>query len=298
MGCWLSTSKPSGPQHSMEGAQPPESDATHVRGSNSRAPPPSMEEETVKEVLSETPTPKPKLAAIDPPTPKPKLAAIDPPTLKPRTEVKEEKKAPEPEPVFQMIEEKAEKKKAMVTVTEEISEVSEVYSVSESVSTTITERRDDDERSRDDGEVRQRIDRSPAKFPRNRSFSGELSGKRDRVVGRSPVKRSEPSPVKRSGRDGSQTTARRGYGNDGHRRESGESSGRRSRSPAMRNDGGATRSTVGGRVPSARRNTQSPSRVPVVQQPESRDEEKEGKWPPANESLENPLVSLECFIFL
>ncbi|KAK9267769.1 hypothetical protein L1049_010203 [Liquidambar formosana] len=289
MGCCLSTSNDSAPkknQHSSVGAQKPGTDTSHVRRSNCKAPPPppSMEEETVKEVLSETPTPKPK--------------------------VEEEKKTHKP--VFQKIveeeveEEKMEKK---APVAEEISEVSEIYSVSESVSTTITERREDDEVSREDEEVRQRVDRSPAKFPRNRSFSGDLAGKRERVVGRSPARRPEPSPGRRNdgvvrsfhGRGGgSQTTARRRLVTDSQRRDCGESSGRRSRSPATRVDSGATRSGLG-RSPSARRTGRSPGRAAAVPPETIRkvgETSREGKWPTANESLENPLVSLECFIFL
>lgn len=81
--------------------------------------------------------------------------------------------------------------------------------------------------------------------------------------------------------------------------------GRRSRSPA-------TRSNVG-RSPSGRRTGPSPGRVRngPCQERESgvmkveedinggrRENEDEKEWEGPNESLENPLVSLECFIFL
>lgn len=293
MGCCLSANKASSAgendQHSSKVAYVHGSDT-----SNSRGCVPLMEEETVKEVLSETPTPKPAIAKIE----------------------LEEKTITPTKPALQKIEEEVEieKKKmktAPVIVPEEISEVSEICSLSESMSTTTiaTERRDDDERSRDDGEVRQRVDRSAAKHPRNRSFSGELSGKRDRVVGRSPARRSDPSPGRRNdagvrsvlGREGNQSTARRRIATNVHRRESGESSARRSRSPATRTDGGASRSALG-RSPSTRKMAQSPSRVRSTppENSKSRGEgtSKEGKWPSSNESLENPLVSLECFIFL
>nr|CAN73264.1 hypothetical protein VITISV_021768 [Vitis vinifera] len=227
----------------------------YSRGCEGKAtPPPLMEEEAVKEVLSETPAPKP-----------------------PPTEVEEENTTPpSPKLALKKVEEEEKiQEKVPVSTVEEISEISEICSMSESVSTTtITERRDDDERSRDECEVRQRVLRSPARFLSNhRPPSGDLGGKREWGVGKSPARRSEPSPGK-------------------------------VRSPATRSDNGASRSGIG-RSPSARKTGQSPSRVPAAAAPGSsrnvEQTEKEGKWPPppaTNESLENPLVSLECFIFL
>lgn len=246
-----------------------------------------MEEEAVKEVLSETPAPKP-----------------------PPTEVEEENTTPpSPKLALKKVEEEEKiQEKVPVSTVEEISEISEICSMSESVSTTtITERRDDDERSRDECEVRQRVLRSPARFLSNhRPPSGDLGGKREWGVGKSPARRSEPSPGKVrsvSARDGSQPTVRQ---IDRRRRDSSENGARRSRSPATRSDNGASRSGIG-RSPSARKTGQSPCRVPAAAgAPGSsrnvEQTEKEGKWPPpppaTNESLENPLVSLECFIFL
>nr|DAD28206.1 TPA_asm: hypothetical protein HUJ06_029674 [Nelumbo nucifera] len=57
--------------------------------------------------------------------------------------------------------------KAPVNAVEEVSKMSEICSLSESASTTtMTERKDDEERNRDDREVRQRVDKSPARVPR------------------------------------------------------------------------------------------------------------------------------------
>ncbi|KAL9243590.1 hypothetical protein vseg_017460 [Gypsophila vaccaria] len=94
--------------------------------------------------------------------------------------------------------------------------------------------------------------------------------------GRSPVRtRVGPSPP------------RRYSGRVGLRRDVvGENSARRSPSPV-------TRSNVG-RSPSGRRTGVSPGRVRMVHGPE----ETKDEWAGPRESLENPLVSMECFIFL
>ncbi|KAE8659724.1 Pre T-cell antigen receptor alpha [Hibiscus syriacus] len=263
----------------------------------SRAPPPSAEEETVKEVLSETPKPKA-------------------PILIPQEEEKE--KTLIENPAFVKIQGKEslnfnikhELKSPVNSVEESASEnVSEICSVSlsESVS-TITDRRDEEE------EVRpQRVFRSPAR-----------SGPRNLVVGRSPTRKLEQSPGRRNGviNGGSsvrlvqsrEPTVRRGSRPEPPRKDPGESSGRRSRSPAMNR-------SVMGRSPSGRTN-QSPGRARLDSGDSGNDKKLEqqqgttttttttmdGKWPSSNnngatsstpnESLENPLVSLECFIFL
>ncbi|KAF3451537.1 hypothetical protein FNV43_RR07632 [Rhamnella rubrinervis] len=302
MGCCVSTNSKSsalGPQkyqHSLVGSQRPRSDAIE-----SRAPPPSAEEETVKEVLSETPRPK---------TPSP-LPVQHMPIFKPEELDYEAEEKRSHKPVFYKItqdeEEETEKKMPISNTVEEVSEMSEICSLSESVSTT-TITRDDDE------EVRQRVNRSPMKLPKNRSFSGDLGARRDRVVGKSPTRRSDQSPGRRNGngvgsvrlvqnREPGQPMARRALRSEPRRREPGESSARRSRSPAItRTDGVATRSAVG-RSPSARRSGKSPGRTAAVSTESSRrateESSVEGNWPTTtNESLENPLVSLECFIFL
>nr|DAD20842.1 TPA_asm: hypothetical protein HUJ06_022305 [Nelumbo nucifera] len=161
MGCCISTNesgeeKLASPkhQHLSERALVPELDSSCVRRANGKAPPPApppVEEETVKEVLSETP--KPKLL----PFPKIHNEKIRKPSLLDLEEESVEKKAPS-------------------NAVEDASEMSEICSVSESLSTTtMTERKDDEERSRDDGEVRQRVDRSPGKVPKKRFASGDLA---------------------------------------------------------------------------------------------------------------------------
>ncbi|KAJ1434777.1 hypothetical protein SESBI_05136 [Sesbania bispinosa] len=243
-----------------------------VRASENRAPPPvPLEEETVKEVLSETPKWKPSFA---------KFEAEKPSFDKFEAESKVEK---------------------LFNKAEEISQVSEVCSLSESVS-TIGDRREEEE------ETRRRVNGSPARMHKNRSFSGDLGARRERTAaGKSPARRSEQSPCRRNAGSARVVQSRDQMVNGGtwnkpHRRDAGENSGRRSRSPATRTDNGATRSAVG-RSPSARRTNQSPARVRTAT-PENggrkmENSMMEGKWPSsANESLENPLVSLECFIFL
>ncbi|KAE8707522.1 Pre T-cell antigen receptor alpha [Hibiscus syriacus] len=264
----------------------------------SRTPPPSAEEETVKEVLSETP--KPKDPIFIPQEEKKKKTQIENPAFVQiqgkeslNFNIKPELKSP-----ANFIEELA---------SEDVSEICSV-SLSESVS-TITDRRDEEE------EVTkpQRVFRSPAR-----------SGSRNQVVGRSPTRKLEQSPGRRNGvvNGGSsvrlvqsrEPTVRRGSRANSPRKDPGENSGRRSRSPAVNR-------SVMGHSPSGRRTNQSPGRARLDPR-ESGNTKKvekqhgtttttttmEGKWPSCNnngatssapnESLENPLVSLECFIFL
>ncbi|KAJ4703412.1 serine/arginine repetitive matrix protein 1-like [Melia azedarach] len=292
-------------------------EASKLKGFNheSRAPPPSAEEETVKEVLSETPKPKP--------IPKPETNFTS--HFK-QEQTEEEVKNAQKAEVFVKIQESLhyennmEKKQQLNSNEEIMSEESEIcsLSMSESVSTltNITDKRDYE----DEQEVKhQRVSRSPAKLqPRN--------GVKNRVVNQSPTRRTDQSPGRRinsgsirfaqSSRE--ESAQRRGLTSNRGRRDPGESSGRRSRSPAT------TRSSAAmGRSPSARRANRSPGRVktdPIESSNGSINNSRrvdgrntEGKWPSNNnnnnsssinndcstsESLENPLVSLECFIFL
>ncbi|KAG6416577.1 hypothetical protein SASPL_124010 [Salvia splendens] len=260
MGCCISTNK-SNPSHKT-GHIP--SSAT-IHGIVSKSPPPShplAEDETVKEVLSETPKP---------PIPIPNFhSKHESPFIKsaPLLKNKERHAAVGIKPQF---------------TADDLSEASEICSsLSESVSatTSVTDRR---------AELRELRQRSPARS-RSRLFSGELH--REKMVGRSPARRSEPSPGR------ARPVPASGYG---RRRDTGESSGRRSRSPVTRADPGL------GRAQSARRRTgKSPGRVAPgsaekIRKLDGGNESGGSKWPPtngSNESLENPLVSLECFIFL
>ena len=161
------------------------------------------------------------------------------------------------------------------------------------------------------------IQRSPVKIPKNRPYTGEHAGVRERGV-RSPARRSAPSPEKRSrltsrsGPGRPRTNQRRVIGSpNGVRRDPGEGSDRRSRSPATRVDGGP-RENVRYRSPTAstlsRPGNRSPARtvekdggaspVKTVEYSGSLEKGNDGVSQQTSESLENPLVSLECFIFL
>lgn len=263
MGCCASSNRSSSPTTKNNDCEQSRSSISQVKSSENRAPPTlPLEEETVKEVLSETPKWK-----------KPSLVNFE--GEKPHCFVKFDRENKVEKPFYKV---------------DEISEVSDVCSLSESVSTITVEE-----------EARQRVNGSPAQMRKNRTLSGD---RREWTAGKSPVRRSEQSPAKRN-----VASVRRdqmgngGIRNQSHRRDAGENSGRRSRSPATRTDNGSTRSVVG-RSLSARKMNQSPARVRTTA-PENGGRKMEnsatmeGKWPStANESLENPLVSLECFIFL
>ncbi|VVA93890.1 unnamed protein product [Arabis nemorensis] len=161
---------------------------------------------------------------------------------------------------------------------EEGSEVSEIcsLSLSESVSSTVLMN------SYDEEEVKQRkSQRSPAKS-------------RTRVTGNNyPTRKTDQSPRKRN--TGASNGARFGSGT----RDPGERSGRRSRSPATNRsvmDSNQSR-VVGART---RKNTQSPGRVRLDPNKNGSDQQQYQKnyGYTTEELLENPLVSLECFIFL
>ncbi|XP_057434060.1 uncharacterized protein LOC130726772 [Lotus japonicus] len=266
MGCFLSSDRSSHSPSSLAKSNDCQAPRSSLKAAESRAPPP--EEETVKEVLSETPKWKPSLVKFE-----------------------------AEKPVF---EEQSKVEKPFLKV-EEISEVSEVCSLSESISTTTaTDKREEEE------ELIRRVNGSPARMRKNRSYTG---GRTERSpAGKSPARRSEQSPARRNAGRGFQSRDQQmgnaGTWNQPHRRDAGEKSGRRSRSPATRTDYGAAPRSVVGRSPSTRRTNQSPARVRAAL-PESggrkvENSTVEDKWPSssANESLENPLVSLECFIFL
>lgn len=277
MGCCVSTTND----------EPSAQNLPHNSKQN-RTPPPShplLEEESVKEVLSETPSvpKKPTIVRARHENHDPRKFKSSLPTTVPNI----------PDEKF--------KKPIMVLKPEEFSEEpSEICStLSESVSTATccTEKNDDD-----------RTDNRLRSF-RQRSLSGDCRW--ERVAGKSPSKRPEPSPGRvgsGSGRD-----ARGLVANNGQRRDCGESSGRRSRSPATRSEGGGGSKMGLVRNGSARKGGKSPGRVKSevgdkIRKVEdahnsnfgySNRESRENKWPPASdESLENPLVSLECFIFL
>ncbi|XP_059292336.1 uncharacterized protein LOC132045768 [Lycium ferocissimum] len=215
------------------------------------------EEETVKEVLSETPT------------------TIQKPNLYNTTE-NSLKKSSLPISKYSINMAQKHIMKKPITTNNFNHPDDEVSEISDATVTTEKQYAPEDD-------VTEFQKRSPAKYRNQRS------------VGNSPARRSDPSPGR----------VRSGPG----RRDNGECSGRRSRSPAMRVENGGYGSGLG-RSPSGRKTGKSPGRVRsemgdrIRMMDHERDYGNGGenkKWSPptnGNESLENPLVSLECFIFL
>ncbi|KAJ6707007.1 hypothetical protein OIU85_027367 [Salix viminalis] len=313
MGCCVSTDR--NEPSRLEKQQPFQGGSEFLKPTKS--PPPSLyHEETVKEVLSETPKPKPPKNPTENPDQENGLQHqevhkesihLDPAFLD-EVKIKENK--------FKNISKEEAHHQGQVFEQDE-SEVCSL-SYSESISTTTTNNNEKRDYYYDDDEVKQRVSRSPLP-PRNR-VSGELGLKKDRFVGKSPTRRTtEQSPSKRNGaiNGGSvrlvqsremgsgQLGVRRGSRPSPKKRDPGEGSARRSRSPA-------TNRSAMGRSPSTRRRTnQSPGRVRKDAYEgdgnDNMDDAMEAKWPSSSnvakgttndESLENPLVSLECFIFL
>ncbi|KAL8126760.1 hypothetical protein AgCh_013880 [Apium graveolens] len=273
MGCCESTPISTHPTKST--ATPPQPKPTLPQS----PPPQPEEEETVKEVLSETP-----ISKLPPPLPQITNA-------KPNPDVKPKKI--EPTNLTKPTEEE-------LAIVSEISEASEFCSFSGSFSTTTVN-------EKDDGEVTQRVGpRSPAKTPRKCSYSGEVRKERGPTRSRRGGQVVRPSRPAVPGRN-STTPQRRNVGPTSGtvRRDSGEVSLRRSRSPAPRGErGGPGGKSVGqkGVTGKAVVTGQAGSKSPVRKVDESqRKVEKQDdvvSGENGSESLENPLVSLECFIFL
>ena len=223
------------------------------------------EEETVKEVLSETPISKPLSPLM----------------------------------IFQ---EKMEIE-AMAATADEVCQVSEVSAVySEGFSTTSFKEKneyevnihDDDD---GDGEVTRMVGRSPSRNRRRRPCSGDVSGGKERG-GWGPPRRSD-SPPECLNRVPSRTVrAPEACRRNGVIPGVGKSC-RRSRSPATVSEGGAVR-PVRGKSPPSITSGQYSHRLPAATAEKGCAFEKSngGDSPTGNETLENPLVSLECFIFL
>nr|GEU82004.1 hypothetical protein [Tanacetum cinerariifolium] len=269
MGCCASTKKP------------PPSPEFHQHSSKS----PPVDEETVKEVLSETPNPTHFTKNEDQPiiiTPKKNIPKIH-------------------NQHFQ----NHYKNKYAGDVSGEVSgEVSEICSnLSESISTTTFEEEVDVYRRRSPAKVRNRREQFPGEIPA--------------VLRNSPARGKQQSPGRV--RSGSEMGVRGpGFGSTGRQRPvPGNGHVSRSRSPANRTvvrggGGGGVKSGVG-KSPSKRKTENSPSRVgarvqEVARKPDLPEygsglERHESPWAPTDrneddESLDNPLVSLECFIFL
>lgn len=243
-----------------------------------RDPPPTLphfEEETVKEVLSETPKP-----------------SFLPNLQQQQQQQQQRQREAEAEEKVQISKNNSRKSPILTNGRDEPSDVSEICSLSETMSfstATITDRRGEynDNDEEDDDEVGTKP-KNPVKIQKRRPgvvSSADHSARRD-LSRRSPSKRLEPSPSpvkRRSSREAHTNRAWIPAGNNTVRRDLGENSARRSRSPT------AARS----------KNCPSPRRVPAedgIRKPEGNSAPDSA--PAACESLENPLVSLECFIFL
>ncbi|KAI3718167.1 hypothetical protein L6452_19022 [Arctium lappa] len=276
MGCCLGTTAAA-----TNHPQRPHASKLKKTRATAASPPPAFEEETVKEVLSsETP--------IVLKNPSPSKTA----------------------PVNVEILQSEQRKKSEIggvdltkTPTEEIQENdSEMYSYSESFSAA-TVADDKKEEIEDDGEVTQKLkNRSPPakRVPRKRPAvsSGEL-GRKDRAIRPSARRQTIPSPEKKVQRTTTSAQRHRNVGpsNDSRR----EVSGRRSRSPAVRGEAGQ-RPKVRERSPAEKSNDIIPENVVESEGKTTVEKVEEdggaSPEPQTSESLENPLVSLECFIFL
>ncbi|KAL3754583.1 hypothetical protein ACJRO7_001776 [Eucalyptus globulus] len=252
------------------------------------------EEETVKEVLSETPLPKPH-----------------PP---PQTTIDDSAKADagfSPKPEERALEARTPTRNEGEDVAEVVSECSELCSVGESFSTasattattatTVAEKRETEVTSRDRGEVTQRvIKRSPMKVQRNRPYSGEQTARR---AARSPAKKTELAK-KTTASPATQQRSRMGTTTAALRRDQRDGLGRRSRSPATRNGGGGRKSGAGGSPMKKAGNAGGASSATSAGDVEEKVSDTAGEGgdtgdsKQGNESVDNPLVSLECFIFL
>jgi len=133
--------------------------------------------------------------------------------------------------------------------------------------TTITEIREDEVTSK------KRVNRSPAKVHRKRPYTGD----RERVL---------KYPAKTTGQVIRTAAGQRNVGSRGVRSDSGRSPETRTAGGVGRGRAGASPGKAGGRSVE-RKNKEDSENGSVLRQQEE-----------GNESLENPLVSLECFIFL
>ncbi|KAK1420078.1 hypothetical protein QVD17_21395 [Tagetes erecta] len=261
MGCFVSTNK----HYQSSKCSQPLSSST-----SSRAPPP-VDVETVKEVLTET-SPTPFIQTEDDP--------------------KNMSSSPQHHIVL------------------EDANVSETGSIiSENISTTTFDDYEDSDVYR-----RKLIDRSPAKINNRNQASGELHPvRKTKSPGRVSPDRVKPGRISpgRVKQVGDRNGRESGVGSAGRQRPiSGNAAVARSRSPgkSVAVGGGGSRNEIG-RSLSGRRTGKSPGRVGSdlherIRRPElrsGREREQSRRFSNGvkkDESLENPLVSLECFIFL
>ncbi|OWM91269.1 zinc finger CCCH domain-containing protein 18-like [Punica granatum] len=234
-------------------------------------------EEKVKEVLCETP------AALKPVTP--------PVTMKPQEPLQNHE--PPPHKIGQAQPPPPTATPSLSEKSMPVPEPSKVRGLSERNSSTPAS-------LAGSGEAKQRAERSPVKPrpTRTRSLSGDLSTSMARGTGRSPTR------IRPDGIGGSVRIVQSREATWSQRFDPGERSGRRSGpgSPAKRASINAgTRSAVD-RIPSMRKMDLSPGRVRRDPNASSKRSMNGGdpkqRQSKGRESLESPLVSLECFIFL
>ncbi|XP_078149269.1 uncharacterized protein LOC144544603 [Carex rostrata] len=254
-------------------------------------PPPPPEEETVKEVLSETPKTKPKLKPKPPPAPS---SPVHKPEGKETSKDELEKNLkPKPSEIPP-----SDDRSEQPQPSDDACSLSEATSNATSVTTREREREEISTTTATSSIPR--IPRGNANGYNRRSYSGELVGgaRRERsspaVVAGLGCRsgRSSPGPPLRNNRSLS------GHGN-GVKRDLGERSGRRSLSPGAKRREVAGTSGPGERL-GANRGVPI-RRVPPLLPNKAVPQLSEVGGGPGNEgkeSLDNPSVSLECFIFL
>ncbi|KAG4980156.1 hypothetical protein AAZX31_12G102900 [Glycine max] len=256
-------------------------------------PPPPLEAESVKEVLSETPITKPQQVPILTPETKTLLPLLqDPP---PNFETKS--KAPPTEEVSEVVSQLSE----TCSISESFSAATTATTATAVTATTTTVTVAD---KREEDEATSKIhkwDRSPSR-KRPYAADGNLAGVRDRRL-KSPARRQEPSPEKKMkggprpirGREildsGTAANRKRNGGPAALRRDSGEGSGRRSRSPACVRNG---KVGAGG----GRKEVAPAKEVEKETKSECEEVGEKNDVVSKEECLENPHVSMECFIFL
>jgi len=279
MGCCIST--PKDDQNALKNQQNSTQDAKcKVPPPQSKSPPHIVEEESVKEVLFETETP------ISKPQQVPNL------TQETMTQMQNMEITKDPIMKKPLEEEPSEE----ISVISETCSVGESYSYSYSTTTTtatVPETREDEvtskRRIREGTQNQNRNrNRSHSNASRNPSYNadGNRVGGRERRRPKSPARVPEIPPEKKTV-VGTRSVRRREF-SDKLRRDSGESGGRRSRSPSCHRTAGSSN----GRS-ELRQTERDGRRFPP---PEIVGETNDGVS--VEESFTNPHVSLECFIFL
>lgn len=230
---------------------------------------------------------QPNLINASPPPPPP------PPPIQEETvkQVLQFSEMPKPEIEFPDMIEKHENEEEDEKVEE--SGFFEIGSLRETVSTDTIAEKKEEGNGCDEIEILPKEKRSPARSRRKKPASCEFQGMVERGL-RSPARRSDPLPARRPPvrEMGRPNRGRPLAENGGFRRDRGEISRRRSRSLENRNEVG--------RTPSGRKTGRSPIGALVVEAGDGgrRVEAGGGAPPTSDESIEKPLVSLECFIFL